>query len=325
MRYSLLVCFGLITLTVIVYAQQQVVVPATQDNTLYETVSGDISNGSGDYLFTGRVSSTGAGAKRRGLVRFDLTGKIPPGSSIVSATLSMNMSKANSGANTVSLHNVTSSWGEGTSNANSQEGKGASATTGDATWIHRSFNTVLWTSPGGDFTPTASASTTVDNTGKYQWGSTNQMVADVTSWYQNPSTNFGWIIVGDESAEGTSKRFDSRENPTSANRPGLTVSYAIINSIRETGSVIHDFSLGQNYPNPFNPSTTITYSLPTSEKVDLSIFDVLGNRIDQLIDVVQPAGQYAVEWNARAVPSGIYFYRLHAGTNTATKKLMLLK
>jgi hypothetical protein len=84
-------------------------------------------------------------------------------------------------------------------------------------------------------------------------------------------------------------------------------------------------SLRQNYPNPFNPSTTIRYSLPKSEHVKLIVFDILGRQVATIIDENQNAGVFEVQFNAAALTSGVYFYRLKAGTYTQTKKLLLVK
>ena len=96
-------------------------------------------------------------------------------------------------------------------------------------------------------------------------------------------------------------------------------------------SIPQVYSLEQNYPNPFNPSTTIQYSLPLASHVKLSIYDVLGRVIMNLVDDVQSASYYKVQWNASNLSSGIYFYRLDARSQdgskdfTSVKKLMLLK
>lgn len=86
-----------------------------------------------------------------------------------------------------------------------------------------------------------------------------------------------------------------------------------------------DFTLGQNYPNPFNPSTTIQYNLPNQARVTLKLYDVLGRLVATLIDEVQTAGIHYVHFNSKGLPSGVYFYRLQAGTFTKTKKLTVLK
>ena len=85
------------------------------------------------------------------------------------------------------------------------------------------------------------------------------------------------------------------------------------------------FSLGQNYPNPFNPSTTISFSILNSEFITLKVFDVLGNEVATLINEEKSAGSYQVEFDASALTSGIYFYKLQAGNFIETKKMILLR
>jgi hypothetical protein len=91
------------------------------------------------------------------------------------------------------------------------------------------------------------------------------------------------------------------------------------------GILPSSYALSQNYPNPFNPTTTIQFAIPQPGSVTLTIFDVLGREIASLADGFRNAGIYSVTWNATNVASGIYFYRLNAGTFTATKKLILLR
>ncbi len=85
------------------------------------------------------------------------------------------------------------------------------------------------------------------------------------------------------------------------------------------------FSLSQNYPNPFNPTTAISYELSANGYVSLKIFDVLGREIKTLVSERQTAGKHSVTLDASGLPSGVYFYRLQAGTYSETKKLLLLK
>jgi hypothetical protein len=85
------------------------------------------------------------------------------------------------------------------------------------------------------------------------------------------------------------------------------------------------FSLSQNYPNPFNPTTIISYNLPQTSHVTLEIFDILGRRVETLVDGEQPAGPHQAVWNAGDKASGIYFYRIQAGNIIETKRMLLLK
>ena len=85
------------------------------------------------------------------------------------------------------------------------------------------------------------------------------------------------------------------------------------------------FSLRQNYPNPFNPSTTISFDIPLDSYVSLKVFDMLGREVATIISEKLTAGTYTHVWNASSLTSGVYFYRLNAGSYAETKKLLLLK
>lgn len=193
---------------------------AVADNTLYAN-NVDYSNGAGQHIFAGITGDTTA---RRGLLRFDVASAIPAGSTITSATLTLHMSQTPAGAQPVSLHTVTTSWGEAGSLAGSGEGSGAPAQSGDATWKYRYFNDTTWTNLGGDFNPLVSASISVGGIGFYAWNSA-QMSVDVQSWLDSPGGNFGWLLQGNESGFPTAKRFDSRENSEPTFRPVLIVNY----------------------------------------------------------------------------------------------------
>jgi hypothetical protein len=85
------------------------------------------------------------------------------------------------------------------------------------------------------------------------------------------------------------------------------------------------FVLRNNYPNPFNPATNIEFSIPVQTYVRLSIFNTLGQKVATLVDEFKPAGNYKASFNASSIPSGTYFYKLEAGSYTATKKMLVLK
>jgi hypothetical protein len=203
-------------------ADQVSMIPA-KDNTLIEDPNGALSNGAGPGIFAGRTSQS-TGSVRRAVIAFDIAAHVPGGSTITAVTLALGMTDTNAGTVPVSLHRVVADWGEGASST--PGGKGAPSTSGDATWIHRFYDTDLWASPGGDFVAFASAAVDVDQIGIYTWGSTPEMVADVQSWLDAPAGNFGWILIGDESTGTTVKRFDSREaDPNLSDLPVLIVEY----------------------------------------------------------------------------------------------------
>lgn len=299
---------------------QTVTLTPSKDNTLYEDVTGGLSNGAGLHFFSGNTNTPKI---RRALVAFDIAGNIPARSTITSVTLTLHMSKSQPGSHTVALHRVTADWGEGTSIAAGDEGAGAPATTGDATWVHRFFNTTTWTNVGGNFSATASASQTVADTGTYTWGSTAAMVSDVQQWLDTASTNFGWLLKGNESAPGTAKRFDTRENTVPSIRPRLTITYTPPTGVEENHP--STFALHQNYPNPFNPSTTIRFGLATTSHARLRIFNLLGQEVATLVNATLSAGEHAVQWNAPEFSSGVYVYRLEAGGAVAARKLVLAR
>jgi Secretion system C-terminal sorting domain len=85
------------------------------------------------------------------------------------------------------------------------------------------------------------------------------------------------------------------------------------------------FQLDQNYPNPFNPTTKINYQLPKNGMVTLKVYDILGSEVKTLVNEIKQPGAYEVNFDGSSLPSGVYFYRLTAGTLTQTKKLVLMK
>jgi hypothetical protein len=85
------------------------------------------------------------------------------------------------------------------------------------------------------------------------------------------------------------------------------------------------YGLMQNYPNPFNPSTTIRYALPASGHVQIRIYSTLGSEVATLVEGEQSAGLHEVTFDAAGLPSGVYFCRMHAGTFSANRKLLLVR
>ena len=85
------------------------------------------------------------------------------------------------------------------------------------------------------------------------------------------------------------------------------------------------FNLEQNYPNPFNPSTTIKFSLPEASGVSLTIYNTLGQKVEELVNTNLEAGWYNYQWNAGSIASGIYIYELNTDKFISTKKMILMK
>ncbi len=197
-----------------------------KDNTLYQDDFGQLSNGQGQHFFAGRVAN---GLIRRGLISFDIAGNIPAGSTIHSAILTLHMSRTLTGVEIeVDLRQVLTGWGEGASVALGNEGMGAPAEPGDATWLHTFYDADFWAQPGGEFATAVSGSAAVSEVGFYSFDSTFNpaMVADVQQWLDQPDSNHGWgVFAADEFLPISAKRFDTRENADPTFQPLLTVDY----------------------------------------------------------------------------------------------------
>ena len=186
-------------------------ISASRDAALYQSTDGSLANGAGQYLFAGK---TNQGLARRGVIWFDIGALVPADATITSVRLVLNVTQANGGNRTMTVHRALTAWTTGASDPESTEALGAPTLAGDATWLHSSADGagggLLWQSAGGDFA-SASASLLTTTTGLQTWTSAG-LVADVQSFLSNPSANLGWFILGDESAAGTARRFDSAES-----------------------------------------------------------------------------------------------------------------
>jgi len=99
----------------------------------------------------------------------------------------------------------------------------------------------------------------------------------------------------------------------------------IIVDVQSQPSLPKEFWLYQNYPNPYNPTTTIVYGLRERTNVELKVFDILGREVISLVNEEQPSGKYEIVFDATSISTGIYFYRLQAGSFVETKKMVLMK
>lgn len=111
------------------------------------------------------------------------------------------------------------------------------------------------------------------------------------------------------------------------------LAYSVVSDVKDRnadGALPKVFALAQNYPNPFNPTTQINYDLPTASHVELTIYDLLGHVVTMLVNTEKPAGRYVAQWDGtdshgQTLASGVYFYRISAGSYTNTRKMLLLK
>ena len=207
---------------------------AVADNTLIENATGIFSNGAGDAIYVDLIPRQGLG-KRRGLVRFDLS-TIPSGAVVSAATLTLMLLRTQSETSQVSVHKLTESWGEGTSQCDIPCGQGTISTSNDATWLHRFYPGTNWTNTGGTFSPIVSATATVTSAigTAFNWSGA-QLAADVQSWLVTPAANAGWILR--DEASSSSKAYASRENPAVAQRPQLSITYTVPSPPDNSGDV----------------------------------------------------------------------------------------
>ena len=105
----------------------------------------------------------------------------------------------------------------------------------------------------------------------------------------------------------------------------LVANFSQIVSINNETNLFESCFLNQNYPNPFNPSTTISYTIANSGLVNLYVIDLTGKIVETLVNEYKSAGTHFVNFNAKNLPSGTYFYRIVSGPFTQTKKLLLIK
>ncbi|MEW5923440.1 MAG: T9SS type A sorting domain-containing protein [Candidatus Zixiibacteriota bacterium] len=180
-------------------------------------------------------------------------------------------------------------------------GAGLAAWPLEDTTLHISF-TVQITNTGMFCFDTCQIPNVAPTPGMYDW-----LLEDMNSFFlsaaEGPSQPLCWEVV------------DTSQSP--------------VNEL-ENGILPTNFELGQNYPNPFNPSTKLDFAVPTFSKVNISVFNILGQKIATLVDGEYAAGYYSVDWDSRGddgseVASGIYFYKLEANNFTDTKKLMLIR
>ncbi len=134
--------------------------------------------------------------------------------------------------------------------------------------------------------------------------------------YENKSASFSFDInkevVVDEKGEIVFKITDNKNN-------------AYHKTINVVTTPPDKFELMQNYPNPFNPATTISFLIPKQSFVNLSVYNLLGERVEILINEEKLPGFYQVEFNANNIASGVYFYTLKSDNYLQTKKMVILK
>jgi hypothetical protein len=152
-------------------------------------------------------------------------------------------------------------------------------------------------------------------------------------WIVGSSATFGttsvfkgnvlaWITITENTGASVDGRLLAHNGAVTFNGQGVT---SIKPETDENGLAPKGFTLSQNYPNPFNPVTIIDYQLPMSSNVRLCIFDEVGREVNILVNELQRSGNHKIEWDAGNFPSGVYFYRLNAGSFVSIKKMVFIK
>jgi hypothetical protein len=207
------------------HAAQLSTIETVADATIFAEQSGgtaydSVADGAGPNLWTSVIA---AGVVRRALLRFDLS-LLPPGASVLEARLEAFMIRLRE-PQSITLHRITSAWGEGASNGG-DAGVGAPAAAGDCTWSHRVWPSEPWVARGGDYVPSASASVSVAGwPAPVVWSSTPALVTDVQGWIDAPASNHGWMMIGRETGAQNASRLGSRNSTEPSARPRLRVSW----------------------------------------------------------------------------------------------------
>ena len=316
--------FSLVTLLCIcsiAKASDLVTITSSKDNSIIQSATGSLANSTGD-IYVGRTNQDGTGTAvlsiRRGLVYFDIASNVPSGATIDSVRLNMYFSKTSGVGTNVMLHKVSTNWGEGTSYFNG--GSGAAAGTNDVTWLYTFYNATTptsspaWTTPGGDFAATVSATSFAGTSSQYgivSWRS-ETMKTEVSAWLTDASTNYGWLLQGDESTGQTAKQFSSHENATVANRPILKVYYTAIGTTTGLNSELAaSFS---TYPNPATDFVNVNFSKTSSEKV------YIYNTCGALMKVVQANNEDKLTIPLSGINKGIYLIKVGSQTTKLVVK-----
>ncbi|MFH1213797.1 MAG: T9SS type A sorting domain-containing protein [Candidatus Neomarinimicrobiota bacterium] len=153
----------------------------------------------------------------------------------------------------------------------------------------------------------------------FTWSTTSyiDVAIDLTVGNTNGSYDLGYFF-----SEGS---FDFTNTDYWCDSLGNTITVTGGSATREEASVVRKFNLSQNYPNPFNPTTRIEFEIAARSAVNLTVFDLFGHPVSTLVNETKDAGRYNINFDASNLSSGIYFYKVIAGNQSMTRKMVLTK
>jgi plastocyanin len=154
---------------------------------------------------------------------------------------------------------------------------------------------------------------------------THNVLADDNSFTSGPAAPAPWTFEHVFTATGNNPYYCEPHGGAGGSGMSGVIIVELPVSVADDGSIVNKFELNQNYPNPFNPTTTIKYSIPANGIITLRVFNAIGEEVSMLANEIKEAGTYDVSFNAAQLSSGIYFYRLQAGSFVETKKMILMK
>lgn len=241
-RWALLVVSLMVTMSAAAWADSVSIGPA-KDTSMFSNNATRTAGGY-DVFYVGKNSS---GDARRAPVQFDVAGNVPAGATITGAALTLYLNDwAGQGSfgddRTIGVHRATSAWGDGSTGSGGSTGGGGqgtnSAADGDVSWTYRAWSTtdpvpphLAWTSPGGDYEATASASLTISDSptpvaldSPHTWSGAG-LVADVQAWLDGTLPNDGWLLRELEADANLLLRFYASEYATAGLRPVLAIDY----------------------------------------------------------------------------------------------------
>lgn len=156
-------------------------------------------------------------------------------------------------------------------------------------------------------------------------GGLHNVVADDNSFTSGDPSTSTWVYEHTFNSPGSNPYHCAIHGGTGGTGMSGVITVQSASGITDNKSVVEEFKLFQNYPNPFNPTTNISWQAPIGGRQILKVYDILGNEVAKLIDEFRAAGEYNLNFDASALTSGVYFYRLQVGQYISTRKMLILK